>query len=205
MRRLFLDVGANDGSWGHRMAQSHPDHYVIAFEPVPYLAEKCRTNAPPNYEVHEVAIGAKTGKDVMKVTAGDGGCSSLMEPCAPEELVRRGWNRPDIVVQDRVEVDVYRLDDILQPNIPTIEFLHIDAQGLDLAVLESLGTLISKVKAGELEAAIDPDRAIYRDQTLSVDVACARLKELGFRSMTIPHDNGLEADIRFWRDPCKSQ
>ena len=45
-----------------------------------------------------------------------------------------------------------------------IDFIHIDAQGVDLECLMSLGKYISNVKEGVLETVIDTSKSIYEKQ-----------------------------------------
>jgi hypothetical protein len=81
----------------------------------------------------------------------------------------------------------------------TVDFLHVDAQGMDLEVLKGLGDRIHQVKMGEVEAIIDPKESIYLDQTSTVESCRDFLIQHGFKVAVLPHLNFLEADLRFWR------
>lgn len=201
---IFIDVGANDGTWGIKYAEARPEATVLAFEPVPHLVEqiRARTKHLTNYFLFPIAIDSEPGRADFVVTAGNAGCSSLL-PLRPQEELERVWvNRPDIKEVDRVKVEVARLDTILAEHgleNETIEFLHIDAQGKDWEVLKSLGDGLAKVVRGECEVALSADRSIYAGQEATVETVVPWLRARGFKAAVLPHLNFLEADIRFWR------
>jgi len=50
----------------------------------------------------------------------------------------------------------------------TIDFIHIDAQGVDLDVLQSLGKYIENVKEGVIETVLYEEKSIYASQNNNV-------------------------------------
>lgn len=200
---IAFDIGANNGKWGLEYAAAHPTTKVFAFEPTPFLVKQIQAQTlPANYRLVPKAVSDVAGKATFHLTPGEGGCSSLLPIRPPEELAKVWANRPEIVEVDTVEVDVVRLDDFIAAEglwKEPIEFLHIDAQGVDLKVLQSVGTFLPNVRMGEVEAVIKPQESIYEGQETTVEACCVFLKQHGFRFCPMPHLNFLEADVRFWR------
>ena len=79
--------------------------------------------------------------------------SSLL---AIDEAVRDTWSDGHLLHEERViEVPTTRLDSFLQRyNIQHVEFLKIDAQGADFAVLRSAGDRLADIDRIQLEVAI---------------------------------------------------
>ena len=202
---ILIDVGANDGAWGLRMAQANPKCKVLAFEPVPHLCDAIEAKKPPqNYELVRAAVSETNGTATLHVSVGQAACSSLL-PFRPKEELEKTWvGRRDLVEEATVEVRTTRLDTALVErglDKEPIAFLHIDAQGFDLAALQSLGDLLNNVSVGEAEAVIEENESLYVGQDCTVSAVRAFLHSKGFRTATLPHLNFLEADIRFWRSP----
>ena len=180
MKTIF-DVGANDGSSTLGMAV---DSVIYAFEPTPELCEKLRKNETVDYYVIEKAVSNFNGKAKFYVAGqSDWGCSSLYQ--FSDGLDKTWPGREDFKVTEEIEVDVIRLDTFIKENdIKQIDYLHCDAQGSDIKVLEGLGKYISIVKEGRIEVAKDKETSLYRaDNTL--EKALEILK-----------------DFKTWKTPC---
>ena len=87
MKKVYFDVGANDGSWGIGKVYSE-DCIVYAFEPTPELCDHIRTHYNhPNYHLIQKAVGIKEGKAKFNVAAQfNWGCSSLLDFKSEEAL-----------------------------------------------------------------------------------------------------------------------
>jgi len=103
----------------------------------------------------------------MYVTSVDTGCSSLLEPRAL-----------DVVAEQEVEVWPLALLLSLLPweSIPFVEHLKIDAQGLDLQILESAGDWIHRV----LAVTAEPETTQYKNARNSAAELDAFMKSRGF-------------------------
>jgi len=177
--KVYFDVGANDGEWGIEKASKESDCIVYAFEPTPRFIEsiKEKTKELPNYVLIGKAVSNKEGTTKFNIADGGGGCSSLLE-MKSQQILRRTWpGRTDIVKIAEIEVDCIRMDSFCKGyKIERVDFFHCDTQGHDLDVLDSFGDLINIVEAGEIETAGSGDRAIYVNQTNTVD-ACRKFCE----------------------------
>jgi FkbM family methyltransferase len=141
-----------------------------------------------NYTLVGAAVSDYNGRAIFNVSGkGDWGCSSLL-PFS--ENVKTAWvGRTDMVVTETIEVDVIRLDTFIRENnISHIDYLHIDAQGSDLKVLQGMGEYIKIVKQGVLEAAAKPD-VLYLGQNSAN------------ASVDFLHDNGFEITKVEYNDP----
>jgi hypothetical protein len=87
-----------------------------------------------------------------------------------------------------------------QLQLDEIDYLHIDAQGMDLSVLRSLGRYLSKVKGGVLEAPINEKKKIYQGSH-TCDEAILFLLNNGFRVTDVEKNDieGNEVNIHFKR------
>jgi len=167
--KILIEVGAYDGSDSLRL---HSQGYtVFTFEPKKDLYEKLynQTKDLPNYTVIPKAVCLTNGKTQFNICK-YGGASSILTFKSDDEL-NKYWSdyRQDIHYSGiSYEVDTIRLDTFIEENglqEKCIDFLHIDAQGVDLDVLKSLGKYISNVKSGVVETVMQKEKSIYIEQT----------------------------------------
>jgi FkbM family methyltransferase len=194
--KTIIEVGGNDG--GHTLEYVNACDVLYVFEPVPYLADKLRGMFVDNQKVKVIqkAVSDFNGTARFGISGPNYnwslGCSSLNEfnPNLAEE-----WpGRPDFNMMEYIDVDVIRLDDFIKSEgIQSIDFLHIDAQGSDLKVLQSLGTEVHKVKAGRCEAANTV--ALYKDVDNSANSIMKHLNLNGYYVKTIFNHFGDQIKI----------
>lgn len=214
MPRIVFDVGANNGESTWQFLED-PEVELFAFEPNPILyADLCK-KAETNSRYHPVqyAVGEQEGKSTFRLAGpidprnplghkegiSNYGCSSLL-PFS--DSVRQEWpNRPDFQEFAQVPVLTVRLDTFMKHvHIDEIEYLHIDAQGMDLAVMRSLGSYLNKVKRGVLEAPINDKKKIY-EGSHTCDEAILFLLNNGFKITSVEKNDveGNEVNIYFER------
>lgn len=158
--KVVFDVGANNGASTEGYLQEK-ETYIYAFEPNPILFEDLQKKYEnhPHYNIFQYAVADREGsmnfylagaRDTEQPThhiegESNWGCSSLL-PFS--ETVHEAWpNRPDFESFGAITVDVIRLDNFVKKHrIEQIDYLHIDAQGMDLRVIKSLGEKISIVQ-----------------------------------------------------------
>lgn len=155
---IIFEVGANNGADTYRFVDKE-NSYVYAFEPLPFLCDtiKERLKGYDNLEVFNMAISDYDGSSKFGISdptkgAMDYGCSSLF---SFTDNIEELWpNRGDFNFIEYIDVDVMRMDTfITKNNIERIDFLHCDAQGGDLKVLQSFGDKLSILQSGVVEAA----------------------------------------------------
>lgn len=179
--KTIIEIGGNNGEDTMKYAEACNVLYV--FEPVPYLADKLRGmfEANPKVKVIQKAVSDFNGTARFGISGPNHnwnlGCSSLNEF---NPNIHSEWpGRPDFNMMEYIDVDVIRLDDFIrEEGIESIEFLHVDAQGSDLKVLQSLGTEIHKVKAGRCEASNTV--ALYKDVDNSANSIMRHLSLNGY-------------------------
>lgn len=152
--QTVFDVGANWGTDSIPFAEVNPDIEVHAFEPTPDLAAALREaeRRLPNYHVHEVAISDADGEAPLNISEGhEGGCTSLNT--FAEGIHARWTGRKDFAVAATVTVRTRRLAHVCKEiGVESIDILHVDTQGHDLKVLQSLDWLRFTVGVGVVEA-----------------------------------------------------
>jgi FkbM family methyltransferase len=214
MRRIIFDVGANNGeSTWHFL--DDPTVELYAFEPNPILYEDLMTKAKQNPRYHplKVAVSESNGESTFHLAGaivkdnpllhqpglGNYGCSSLL-PFSSS--VHEEWtNRPDFSSFATVNTLTMRLDTVIEMmEIPQIDYLHIDAQGMDLSVMKSLGKYLPIVKEGVLEAPINQKKKIY-EGSHTCEEAILFLLNNGFQIYNIEKNDteGNEVNLFFKR------
>lgn len=168
----IFDVGANNGSSFLPFCRLFTQWEVFAFEPTPQLVAALHTRArgAKNYHIIPKAVASTEGPAQFNVAAhADWGCSSLLE--FREDRSETWAGRIDLEVTERIEVEVIRLDSFIRERgLQHMDFLHIDAQGMDLDVLRSLGAELSRVAAGVVEAPSDPRVRLYEGQPTKSEI-----------------------------------
>lgn len=169
---LICDVGAADGADTAGYARQYPHAKVHGFEPLarnwPRLSDAIR--GLPNATAHPFALGDKDGEVPFWESGGVNDPPYSSSIYKPAEHVKH-W--PGITFQKR-RCQIRRLDGVLD-TAP--DFMHIDAQGAELAVLDGCDDWLSKIAAIWLEVCVVP---LYEDQPLTADVASYMTKH-GFK------------------------
>ena len=199
---LLIEVGAFDG---HDSLRWHAKGYkVLTFEPKRDLYEKLslKTSGLSDYEVVNKAISLIDGIVKFNICK-SGGASSLLEFKCEEELIKHwGSGRTDVHFSgESYHVESTTLKKAIEERnlqMETIAFLHVDAQGVDLDVLKSLGPYIKNVKEGVIECAISAEKAIYKEQSSIMGDCKDWLTSNGFSVLNVtPNDHGCEYNISF--------
>ncbi len=133
---VVVDVGAHVGEHlEHFLEIAWPDGHVVAFEPIPSLADGLRRRFADRaaiLEIHEVALGAFEGRSEFVFATGTPGESGLKQ---------RRFNRPDLAAPRNIEVRVRRLDDCVG-HLSRLDYVKIDVEGGEVDCLKGgLGTI----------------------------------------------------------------
>lgn len=202
-KKLLIEVGAFDGADSLRMY--HQQGYsVYTFEPKTdlYIDLKARTDDLPDYTVINKAVSIEDGETTFYICR-EGGASSIL-PFKEDEELEKYWSgsRTDIQFSGtQYQVSTTRLDTFLQQEglaSSTIDYLHCDAQGVDLDVLKSLGKYIGNLKEGVIECASSTQKSIYKDQTNTLDVASQWLLENGFEISNVATNDCFNCEYNIY-------
>jgi FkbM family methyltransferase len=180
--KTIVEIGANTGTDTIKYAK---EGILYTIEPVPVLAEKLKETFSDNTNVNvfQMAISdyngfAKFGISDPNFGAANMGCSSLND--FSDDIHQKWGGRGDFNMIEYVDVKVMRMDSFIeQQGITEIDYLHCDAQGSDLKVLQSFGDKISILKAGKCEAANTVD--LYKGVDNSIYSIIKFLEENGFK------------------------
>jgi len=192
-QRIWIDVGSHLGERTFHHAQADPNLTVYAFEPNIDLVVQ-RQGRLPNFHVFAQAVSNKEGQATFHITAYDYASSLL--PLDPDT----GWDEEwDVSVAETRTVPTVRLDNFMdRMQIDEVDFLKIDAQGHDFAVIRSAGERIRDVKHIDTEV-MTGKTALYigeDDKREMIEYLLAR----GFILLRIGTvTNGWAEDLEFIR------
>lgn len=132
--KVIFDVGANKGTWTKHCLQFFPDANYILFEPQLNLQSDIKKNLGhhPNVQLFSVGVGNQSGKLLFTYHERDDSCTFNMDPA---EATRLGYKQTELPI---VALDGF----VKENNLPLPDMLKIDAEGLDMEVLQGARELI---------------------------------------------------------------
>ena len=173
--KLIFDIGAYDGFHAEQFRQWFPAASVVAFEAsLRNYAEKCwyRLRLGITF-VHAAVIDFNGSVDFHDSIGTYEGSGSALRPNTA--MLRDVY--PDMRFAEPYRVPAVRLDTFCnRVGCGTPDFLHIDAQGADLKIVQSLGSLRPKGIYLETSACGE-----YIGSPESVEVILAELAKRGYR------------------------
>jgi len=143
--------------------------------------------------VFPLAVGCN-GSAKLFVTKTDG-CSSLYEPRGndfakdPASGAWKEWvGQACVQIADTRRVPCISLEHIIDKwlNGSNVEYLKIDAQGSDLAIVQSAGTLVDRLRAVTVEATCDSVARLY-EGTANCTAIYGAMRRLGFLNVFQEH------------------
>jgi FkbM family methyltransferase len=146
--KVILDIGSRDLGQSIELGSVFPNAKIYAFEPNPEQFKICAELAKnyPNITAIPKAVSNITGTLDFYVTHGNVGASSTLEPLDVPFGTSRDFTK--ITVESIILYDWLNAEGIDQ-----VDVMWMDAQGIELSVLKSLGEKLEKVKYLHCEAA----------------------------------------------------
>lgn len=201
--KILIEVGAYDGSDSLRY---HNDGYTVyTFEPKKDLFQDLldKTKHLNNYTVIPKAVSLQNGITTFNICK-YGGASSIL-PFRSEQELAKTWSeqRTDIHYSGiSYDVETTRLDTFIEENglqDSIIDILHIDAQGVDLDCLKSLGIYIKNLISGVVETVIDVNKSIYIGQEDNkLENVASFLSSNGFKITSVQSNDGTECEYNVY-------
>lgn len=146
---VILEAGAHIGVDSVEMALMWPGSTIHAFEPVPSLYDKLVNNTYKfsNIRCYQLALSNVAGRAPFYVSGGGGDASSsLLKP--KDHLLQH----PQITFDTVIEVPTLTLDDWADQNgVDRIDFMWLDMQGHELAMLKAAPRILKTVSVIFLE------------------------------------------------------
>lgn len=149
--RVIFDVGSRDLGQSIEFNSVYPNAEIYAFEPNPAQYDICVQNAIPYNNIHvtQKAVSDVNGVVDFFVTHGNVGASSMLLPIDVPFGTTNDFTK--------ISVQSVRLDEwMLENNVGVVDILWMDAQGIELKALRSMGEHLKQVKFLHCEAAERP-------------------------------------------------
>jgi FkbM family methyltransferase len=171
----WIDVGAHRGESSFDYACRNPGLQVYAFEPN-LRAAASLLGRIAYYVVLPMAVAETDGCAAFHINRFDDASSLL----PMNEQSRSSWVGGDVLRHEKtVTVPTIRLDTFMNLlSIRRVDFLKVDAQGTDLAVLKSAGSRLRDIASITIEVDVSP-QPLYVGSA-SKSEAIAFLHEAGF-------------------------
>jgi|688.fasta_scaffold60054_3 FkbM family methyltransferase len=143
----IIDVGANHGTWTREVLKFVPGAYFTLVEPQNWLRFSFEDLLKGNSKISYLPVGAGKNSGCFKFTIVDRDDSCSFK-YSEEEAIARGF--------EQVEIPVITLNEIVNnnSNIPFPDLVKIDAEGLDIEVLEGAADLFGKTEVFMVEVAV---------------------------------------------------
>jgi FkbM family methyltransferase len=192
---IWIDVGAHRGETSLRWAERNPGLKIYALEPNLSVAVTLMSRAP-NYFVIPMAVAETDGFARFYVNAFEAASSML-------PLNRRALDSwiggEELEVDSVTNVPTIRLDTLMSlAGIHKVDYLKVDTQGMDLAVVRSAGTRLRDVAKVTLEVDVKEVR-LYTGAP-SKDEIVSFLNEAGFYLASAENQtHGQEENLTFIR------
>jgi FkbM family methyltransferase len=146
---VFFDVGANAGTYTRFLCEKFPRARVYAFEPNIQLFGSLNGNAPRQAQCFNLGLSSERGTGTLYSDR------SARDPRSSEHAsvyrdVLSDLHRSGDIIGMPFEMDT--MDDFCSAHdIPQIDFLKIDTEGHDLAVLQGARRLLAESRIGLIQ------------------------------------------------------
>ena|ERR1700730_606421 len=195
MKGIWIDIGAHNGEETAGYARHNPGLQIYAIEPNLRAAARLMGRSA-NYLVIPVAIAEEDGSADFHINQFEM-ASSLLP--LNQEAVRSWVGVENHKVESIVRVPTVRLDTLMNViGIPKVDFLKIDTQGMDLAVVRSAGNRLKDIERIYLEVAV-ASTPLYQGAPTKSEVV-SFLEQAGFNLVKVNAQTyGQEENLEFVR------
>ncbi|MEZ4700725.1 MAG: FkbM family methyltransferase [Rhodothermales bacterium] len=175
--QVVYDIGANCGFFSVLAARLTGEAgRVYAFEPVPDHIDAIRRNAELNQfaqiVVKPMAVGATTGEEALAITDHPGGATLRSTGIVPPDM------------REYVNVSVVSIDDLLMAGkLPPPDFVKIDVEGAELAVIRGMSTTLRTIRPVLIYEVDANDPKAFEERWDALDRA---VEEAGYRVERLP-------------------
>jgi FkbM family methyltransferase len=143
----IIDIGANHGTWTREVLKYDTNSYFTLIEPQNWLRKSFQDLLDSNNKIKYLPVGAgkKNGSFKFTIMDRDDSCSFKF---SEEEAKDNGYKQ--------IEIKVITLNDYVKDlvNIPYPDLIKIDAEGLDIEVLEGASDLMGKTEVFMVEVGV---------------------------------------------------
>ena len=207
-KKNIIEVGAYNGIDGLALALKNTDAMVYAFEANKDLIsiikslknkiEKRIGRNINNYKIHNLAVSNRNGYSNFYI-AKNPTVSSLNQFSKNIEKFWPGYKDTHCHTVRKNKVKTITLKKFCLENmINNISYLHTDTQGNDLKVLKSLGSLISIVDKGILEASISKKKSLYKKNHTISEVKIFFKNHKFFIEKTEPVHSSIKNEVNIY-------
>ncbi len=142
----IVDIGSNHGTWTRKAINCFPDAYYTLLEPQYWMKDSIDDLLikNPKIKFHAVGAGAEEGSFKFTIVDRDDSCSFRY---TEEEAAAKGYKQ--------IEIPVVTLNHLLsESELPVPDIIKIDAEGLDLKVLQGANSFFGKTEVFMVEAGV---------------------------------------------------
>jgi FkbM family methyltransferase len=145
--RVRIDVGAGSGENSRAAAAADAKLVVHTFDAVPVL-HKIRSNGPPNYHAHAMAIAEQEGMAPFRIDS-----AAVSSSPSPDAAMRRGCSDVQLLPEKLIiYLPTIRLDGFMErAGIRRLTLLRFDSHGTGLAIVRSAGDRLADIDCIECE------------------------------------------------------
>lgn len=194
---VIIDVGASTSEFSTHVANFEAVFRVHAIEPINSNLEKIRDH--PKIFKHNLALSNSKFNQAKLFVSENSELSSLIPIC---ENLSPVWSNhlEESKVKKVINIKSITLKEFIESQeIDEIEFIKIDAQGLDFEILKSAGNAVSKINALCVETAYQQSLALYTGE-LGLAKLLAWLDKHNFTVVRIVPNGGGEANVFAYRN-----
>lgn len=149
---VLFDVGANKGDYTKDLIKKFPGGEIHSFEPIPSTFNLLESINLPKGKLNKLGLGAKKEKVKMFYYPDAPTFSSL------KEISNNNLHH------EECEVEITTIDSYCNENaIPHIDFIKIDVEGFEMAVLEGAKNYLTTNKISAIQFEFGSNQVISRN------------------------------------------